>query len=173
MSHLVFEVSSEGISAMKVGVTGHQYRPSIDWSWVTHAVRSELSKLSNVEKLFSSLAIGSDQIAAEAAIGLDIPVVAVLPVDGYDGFFSGPDLANYRRLLGRCEVVHLHWNGNPERAFFEAGKFVVDKSDTLVAIWDGEHAEGLGGTGDVVEYAKPRSKMIVHINPVTQAISIL
>jgi hypothetical protein len=158
---------------MNVGVTGHQYRSTIDWSWVSHAVRVELSKLTGVTQLFSSLATGSDQIAASVALDLNIPVTAVLPLEGYDKFFSGHDLVNYRRLLGRCQTVQLHWKGSPERAFFEAGKFVVDNSDTLLAVWDGENAEGLGGTGDVVEYAKPRSKMIVHLNPITQAISIL
>jgi hypothetical protein len=158
---------------MNVGITGHQYRPSIDWSWVTRAVRAELSKLSEPRTLFCSLATGSDQIAADVAIGLQIRVVAVLPLEGYDKYFSGADLINYRRLLSRSEVVQLVWKGDPHRAFFEAGKFIIDNCDILIAVWDGEAAEGLGGTGDVVEYARPRIRKIIHINPLAQRVAIL
>jgi hypothetical protein len=31
-----------------------------------------------------------------------------------------------------------------------AGRVIVERSDTLLAVWDGEAAQGLGGTGDLV-----------------------
>jgi hypothetical protein len=158
---------------MNVGVTGHQYRPSIDWDWVARTISIELKKLSVIGKIYSSLASGSDQIAADVAIGLAIPVIAVIPFEEYHRFFSGPDLANYRRILAYCEVVQLSWKGDPHRAFFEAGKYIVDNSDTLLAIWDGKGAEGVGETGDVVEYAKQRAEKIIHINPIVQNVIIL
>ena len=34
------------------------------------------------------------------------------------------------RTLGQSEVVQLTWRGNPERAFFEAGKYIADACDT-------------------------------------------
>ena len=33
--------------------------------------------------------------------------------------------------------------------------------------WDGTASEGLGGTADVVGYAKSFGRVIIHINPVT------
>jgi hypothetical protein len=158
---------------MKVGVTGHQDREGIQWSWVKRTVRIELGKLQNVQKALSCLAGGADQVFAEAALSLSIPVVAVVPLNGYERFFDGPALANYRRLLAHCELVQLGWEGDPERAFFEAGKFVADNCDLLFAVWDGESAEGLGGTGDVVKYAKERRCAIVCINPYTKSVQII
>jgi hypothetical protein len=155
---------------MHVGVSGHQHRPGIDWSWVNRAVRSQLSNFMGATKAYSSLATGSDQVFAEAAIHLKIPVVAVLPLEGYERYFEGSDLADYRRLLAQSEVVQLGWNGDPERAFLEAGKFVVENCEVLFAIWDGEGAEGLGGTADIVAYASRLSRTIIHINPIAQRI---
>ena len=37
-------------------------------------------------------------------------------------------------------------------------------------VWDGEKAEGLGGTGDIVTYARQRGKPVVHIEPITKVV---
>jgi hypothetical protein len=153
---------------MKVGITGHQERDGIDWAWVKRAVRIELAHL-QARKALSSLAAGSDQIFAEVALDLGIPVLAILPLPGYEAFFEGAKLANYRRLLKRCECIELPSSGNAERDFFEAGKYIVDHCNVLFAIWDGGAAEGLGGTADVVAYARHGCRL-VHINPVSEQI---
>lgn len=49
-----------------------------------------------------------------------------------------------------------------EEAFYAAGKAVVDACDWLIAVWDGEPARGLGGSADVVAYARNRGK-VVHV----------
>jgi hypothetical protein len=156
---------------MKIGVTGHQERMGIQWSWVRKAVQVELSKLKNVQQALSSLAAGSDQVFAEVAISLGVPLVAIVPLEGYERFFEASALANYRKLLAHCEQVQLWWTGDPERAFFEAGKFITENCDLLFAVWDGEPAEGLGGTADVVTYAQQKRRPIVHINPCAESVS--
>jgi hypothetical protein len=155
---------------MKVGITGHQERKGIQWLWVKDTIYAALYKLGNVDKALSSLAAGSDQVFAEAALSLGIPVVAVIPLEGYEQFFKGSSLVTYRRLLSQSEPVHLKWSGDPERAFFEAGKRVVDESDLMFAVWDGEQAKGLGGTGDIVEYARQEGKPLIHIDPIAKAV---
>ncbi len=45
-----------------------------------------------------------------------------------------------------------------------AGVWMVDRSDRLVAIWDGKPAAGLGGTGDVVAYALERGIPVVRVD---------
>ena len=154
-----------------IGVSGHQRRPGIDWDWVATSLRSEIARTDLILKAFSSLAVGSDQVFADVAIGLGIAVSAVLPLEGYERYFEGKDLANYRRLLGRSERIQLNWRGDPQRAFFEAGKYVVENVDILFAIWDGEPADGLGGTADIVEYAEKKSSCkIIQIDPVQRRI---
>jgi len=156
---------------MRIGVTGHQERSGIDWQWVAQTVRAELARTGKVTKALSSLATGGDQVFANAALSLRIPVLAVLPLEGYERYFYGQGLTDYRRLLDKCESIQLAWKGDPERAFFEAGKYVVRNCDTMFAIWDGAAAEGLGGTADVVGYAQEIGKHIVHINPITREIN--
>jgi hypothetical protein len=156
---------------MQIGVTGHQERPGIDWLWVAQTVHAELARADRVTKALSSLAAGSDQVFATAALSLGIPVLAVLPLEGYERYFHGEGLANYRQLLDKCESIQLTWKGAPERAFFEAGKYVVRHCDTMFAIWDGAPAEGLGGTADIVHYAAKCGRRIIHINPLARRVN--
>ena len=49
-------------------------------------------------------------------------------------------------------------------AFFEAGKRVVDESDWLVAVWDGQPARGLGEPLHP-SYAERRGKSVEVVWP--------
>lgn len=129
---------------MQVGITGHQKRNGADWSWVETTLRDELQKLPDVTRALSSLAVGSDRIFARVAMSLGIPVLAVIPMEGYERFFTGDSRAEYGQLFGRCQVKNLMWTGENEAGFFAAGKFVADNSDSLFAVWDGEKSKGLG-----------------------------
>lgn len=56
-----------------------------------------------------------------------------------------------------------------DEAYLAAGQEVVDLTDTLLAIWDGQPARGLGGTADVVRYARSVGKRVVVIWPLGSA----
>ena len=43
--------------------------------------------------------------------------------------------------------------GERPQAYKAAGLFMLTKIDLLIAIWDGEHAAGIGGTAQIVERA--------------------
>jgi len=156
---------------MKVGVTGHQAREGIEWSWVERVVWAELIKSGRIDQAFSSLAAGTDQLFAEAALHLSIPVTAVIPLEHYEQFFKGAALADYVRLLALCDRLTLKGPADdPDKAFFAAGTFIVDSCDLLFAVWDGEPAEGFGGTADIVDYARRVHRRVLHINPITEAV---
>jgi hypothetical protein len=156
---------------MKVGVTGHQAREGIEWSWVERVVRAELIKSGRIDQAFSSLAAGTDQLFAEAALHLSIPVTAVIPLEHYEQFFEGAALTDYVRLLALCDRLTLKGpTDDPDKAFFAAGTFIVDSCDLLFAVWDGEPAEGFGGTADIVDYARRVHRRVLHINPITEAV---
>ncbi|SPP92765.1 hypothetical protein [Bradyrhizobium vignae] len=156
---------------MKVGITGHQEREGVDWGWVGETLMHELANLTGVRRAFSSLAVGSDQVFARAAMSVGIPVTAVIPVNGYDRFFAPDARAEYRRLLGMCDVTNLGWTGDDQEGFFAAGKFIVDKSDLLFAVWDGKQSKGIGGTADVVAFALAKSRRVIHIDPILQRVA--
>ena len=53
---------------------------------------------------------------------------------------------------------------DPE-CYYESGLRMLETCDVLLAVWDGEEAHGLGGTGDMVEYARHHDLPIVMVPP--------
>lgn len=160
---------------MKAGITGHQNLGSQETiQWVAETLESTIAKY-NIQQGFTSLAIGADQIFAEILRTKNIPYIAIIPSIGYEKTFQSPEhLENYQKLLqNAAEVLTLNFEKPEEKAFYEAGKEVVDRSDMVLAVWDGQPAKGLGGTGDLVEYAKSKKKRIMHFNIITKQVSEL
>lgn len=152
---------------MKLGVSGHQERDGIDWHWTADALASLIRSMHTVSTGYSSLAIGTDQLFAEIVINSGIEHVAVVPFSDYrDRFSPGLDQDRYDRLLASSTVINLALNVEDSEAFFRAGKWIVDEVDHLVAVWDGEKAEGAGGTADIVSYAFERRRPLSIIDPI-------
>jgi hypothetical protein len=160
---------------LKVGVTGHRKLgsdPGVSWFVTAECVRildrlRALGELRRVPILaYSALAIGADQLFAQAAVGLGIPLVGVVPFDDYPADFEEGEREVYDALLVRCrEVYRLPIKRRSNKAYMEAGKWLVNQSDYVVAIWDGQPAAGLGGTGDVVAYAERKGRTVFRIDP--------
>ena len=121
----------------------------------------------------TSLAIGADQIFAEVVLAQGGAIEAVIPFSDYERTFENDqDLQNYRRLLGAAAAVRiLEPSESEEAAYLRAGKLLVERSDLLLAVWDGMPGHGKGGTADIVKYAIVLHKRWVHFNPMTQTIS--
>jgi hypothetical protein len=48
-------------------------------------------------------------------------------------------------------------------AYKQAGEYVVDHCDVLIAVWDGQPARGRGGTAEVVKYAREQNRPIIRV----------
>lgn len=151
---------------MTIGVTGHQFIPRKAQNTIREGIRNHLSRIRGLRGV-CSLATGADQMFAEEIVRLGGMCFAVLPCRGYESTFTtAADLRNYRSLLaGATSVETLDFDGPSERAFLAAGHRIVDLSDQLVAVWDGEPARGLGGTADIVGYAKNVGRPVTVIWP--------
>jgi hypothetical protein len=158
---------------MKIGISGHQQREGIDWRWVRASIDRALDKHPGRHIGYSSLAVGSDQIFAQAIIGRGEDLIAVIPASDYEGCFHGSELAIYRNLKEQASIVELHFPRSNEEAFYAAGKFIVERVELLIAVWDGKHSEGFGGTADVVAYARRESRAVTHINPFSKSVEEL
>lgn len=114
----------------------------------------------------SSLAEGADRLLARLAIeklGAKLLVPLPFPVEEYSRDFATADSrGEFNSLIARADSVFLvhqkeeHVASNQDarnRQYARAGAWVVEHSQILVAIWDGQPAKGLGGTGDVVQWA--------------------
>ena len=151
---------------MRVGFTGHQGLTRETEASVRSEVTHALASFGRIEGV-CSLAEGSDQIFAECVLARDGRLIAVIPSRKYEVAFATPDsVANFHQLLAKAaEVITLDHDEPSEAAYWAAGQRVVDESDRLIAVWDGEAAGGLGGTADVVRYAKGLGKKVLVIWP--------
>jgi hypothetical protein len=159
---------------MKIGISGHQRRPGIDWTWVRREIETLLAKQGCRPHIgYSSLAAGSDQIFAQTILDRKDRLVTVVPSDDYDSCFRGRDLSSYRVLRRRSSVIKLGAKSPSEGAFYSAGMFIVDNVQLLIAVWDGKSSEGFGGTADIVEYARETVTPIAHVNPLARQVRTL
>lgn len=118
--------------------------------------------------LLSQLAKGADQMVTRIGLGLGFSLSTILPLPrrAYRTDFAGADAVAFDDLLKRSANVWrpLAGRGPRERAYALAGEATVAQSDILLAIWDGEAARGVGGTGDVVESAVRSGVPVLHLD---------
>jgi hypothetical protein len=146
-----------------LGVTGHQVIPAGAREMVVGAIRDILSEADFPLSARTSLAAGADQLFAIELLRNGGRLHVIVPSRNYEHTFStDADLALYRSLLEAADTVtRLAFEEPSEAAFLAAGKAVVDNSEMLVAVWDGKPARGLGGTADVVRYARETGKAVI------------
>ena len=154
-----------------VGVTAHRDLVADELPGLEQGLRAFFSGLradypALPLQLISPLAEGGDTLAAQVALSMGIPVIAVLPMEqsAYEQDFSDEAaVATLRDLLARAEeVIVLPRVGESthgemtadDRAlqYAQLGVFTSDHSHVLLAIWDGRTGGRMGGTGQVVHY---------------------
>jgi len=118
--------------------------------------------------VMSSLAEGADQLVAEEALQLGIPVIAPLPMPReiyVTDFETAAAREKFMTLLSQAtEVFELPvMPGNTAesivdhgddrtRQYAQLGVFLCAHCHILLALWDGKYPEKLGGTGQVVRF---------------------
>lgn len=158
---------------MILGIAGHQKLGSDEAvQWVRFTLRETIAQES-ADSGFTCLARGTDQLFAEILLEKEIPYTVVLASRNYEKTFDEQRLLeHFRFLLHRAaNVIEMDNESASEEAFFAAGRQVVDRCDCLIAVWDGLPAKGLGGTGDVVQYALSKHKKVIHIDPVKRTVT--
>lgn len=156
-----------------LGVTGHQVIPPAVRELVVRAVRDILRQAEPPLLAVSSLAAGADQLVAAELLRAGGRLHAIVPSRDYERTFTAAaDLAAFRSLLEAADAVtRLDYAEPSEEAFLAAGKRVVDDCETLIAIWDGRPARGLGGTADVVRYARASGRTVSVVWPAAPLVS--
>lgn len=150
-------------SGLRLGVTGHQDLPSEVVALVAARLDDFLADPDGVTAI-TSLARGADQVVARAVLDRGGDLEVVVPCEGYGELFVGSDASSYDELLARASsTTRLPYPEPSESAFLAAGLVVVERCDRLLAVWDGEPARGLGGTADVVAYARSIERALVRV----------
>lgn len=157
-----------------VAVTGH--RPdklggydqnAMDW---LVAVAYKSLRLLKPDAVITGMALGWDTAVAEAAVGLRIPFIAAVPFKGQERLWPEPSQDRYRALLDQAQtVVYVSPPGYAPFKMQARNRWMVDKADTVLALWDGSN----GGTGNAVRYALRQQKPLVNAWPIFQRIDDL
>ena len=147
-----------------VGVTGHRVLAERE------KVRAGIQRaLAGVRAAFpdkplavlSALAEGADRLVAQEALAAgDARLIAVLPLPVNDyiaDFATAASVDEFHDLLRSAdEVIDLAPAPTRDDAYSQAGRYILDRSDVLLGVWDGEGAHGIGGTGEIVGLARAR-----------------
>jgi hypothetical protein len=156
-----------------IGFTGHRHIP--DGPRLLESIGTVLKSLS--EKIpgrlvgYSSVAIGSDSLFAQACLRSEVPWVALLPRSESDfkTDFKESDWEKSSVLLRQAARVQTLSSAemDRDRAYLECGLLTVDEADVVMAAWDGQPARGIGGTADIVAHARSLGKPLIVVNPHT------
>ena len=120
-------------------------------------------------RMVSALADGADTIVAQAALAAGWHVDACLPFprDVYArDFETGARHDEFVALLEQVSsTFELAGSHDEASAAYEAvGRLVLEQSDIVLALWDGDQGRGRGGTSRVVADAVARHIPVIHIH---------
>jgi hypothetical protein len=116
-----------------------------------------------------TLAEGADRIVAHAGLALGADLQCPLPFLAAEYCHDFEDAASrdeFHNLLAKASAV-FQIEGSRARedeSYERVGRMVVEQSDLLIAIWDGEPAAGRGGTTQIVEEALAQHTPVVWLN---------
>jgi hypothetical protein len=161
----------EGKVSLVLAITGHRDLDPDDYSRLEVQIGNVFIELGEKYPatpllLLSGLAEGADRIAVRAAKAKAIPYIAVLPmrVDIYREDFESPSSkAEFDELLSgadRCVELQSDDKFTPgeteplkearDEQYVRLGRYLVQYSQILIAIWDGNRTTKPGGTSHVV-----------------------
>ena len=142
---------------VRFGVTGHRVLPPGIAECAMDHWRRVLPTGAGLHGV-SSLADGADQLFATHVLAAGGTLGAVLPSADYAGSLAADgSRARFEDLVrAAATVITLPCAEPSDQGYLAAGQALVDRCDHLFAVWDGLPARGLGGTADVVAYARTR-----------------
>lgn len=117
----------------------------------------------------SALAEGADRIVARQVLRRPhsrLVVPLPLPESEYiEDFHSPASRAEFSSFLKQAaDIAVMPRAATREHAYEAAGEFVLRNSDLLIALWDGQPAQGLGGTGNMIRRARERKMPIAWVH---------
>lgn len=161
---------------MRIGVTGHRTLDDPEGAAADVAIALDRilagqtvhsTDTTRVElTIVSALAEGADRVIidqARAVAPLRLEAVLPMPRNDYvNDFTSAESRGAYQALLDDAATVTEIQSS--EHGYLRAGQAIVDRSDVMIALWDGKPARGSGGTAAIVAYARKRRTPLVWIH---------
>jgi len=160
------------MAKLALGVTGHRTLAEMDriMAGVEEAVQRILEAFPGFSFcVLSSLAEGADRVLAKRLLmipGTSLRVPLPLPEEEYlKDFETHESKQEFLHLLGKAErVIEMQVKDGREEGYLAAGKYILENSDCLLTIWDGRHAQGMAGTGEIITLARQRGLPLAWIH---------
>jgi uncharacterized phage-like protein YoqJ len=156
---------------IQIAVTGHRFI-NVN-NKLTASIQEVLTKIirgfpGTDFYLLSALAEGSDQLVARIALkNREIKLIVPLPLpeERYVLDFHTADGRNtFNQIIKNAtRVITLTNNDDHDLAYDYLGNYLVEQSDILLTIWNGEISGKQGSTGEVVKKAMNAGKPIYWI----------
>ena len=157
-------LDAAGALPLVVALGGHRDLREEDVPTLEARVREALSDLRRRHPhtplvLLCSLAEGADRLGARVALALGIGLVASLPLprEEYERDFTTPaSRAEFADLLGRARdwfAVSTPPGSTREHAYARAAAYITQRSQLVIALWDGEPAHHEAGTAALARFA--------------------
>lgn len=150
---------------MIVGITGHSNLDEATAASVRDALRGHLAALDQASLVgVTCLARGADQIFADLILDLGGKLEVIAPAADYFDRVPDPDArARCDDYLAQAVSVRtLPFEHAGHDAYTAASKALVDRSELLLAVWDGSTNSG---TGEAVAYARTRDRQVAVVWP--------
>lgn len=156
---------------MKVAISGHRpdriggYAPNPKLQYVIDEMYRVIDYMNrNYEglELILGMALGTDQLAAEICLVLDIPFTAAVPFPSQEERWPESAQRTYREMLTLARHVEYVCPQYSKAAFMMRNNWMLRQADRLLAVWCGE---GKTGTGQAVRYARSIHMDVHIINP--------
>jgi hypothetical protein len=114
--------------------------------------------------------VAREAFGALAEHGVVLEAALPMPASDYlEDFPSEESRAEFEQLMGLAAEHRQLTARDPEEgderetAYQRAGRYVVDRSDVLIALWDGKPARGKGGTAEIVAYAEHHGVPVLRV----------
>ena len=129
----------------------------------------------------SGMCIGVDLWAAEEVVRLqqhypEVELIAAVPFEGQESYWSLAEKQQYRRLLEACAQVHVLSSReqaaeNAAACYRRRNIWMVDHADTVLAVYSPALADNRSGTAATVRYARRQQRRLLYIHPQTLAVT--
>lgn len=156
---------------IQIGVTGHRIlakNHNIE-NGIRQVMAAVETRYPNFEWIvYSSLAEGADCIFVYYALErLNVKLIVPLPfsLEEYSAEFTSQQNRDvFWGLYERAyQTVIMPPRPTREAAYWTASEYILDRAQLIVAIWDGQEPQGVGGTGQFVNEVRRRQMPLAWI----------
>ena len=157
---------------VRIGVTGHRFLAEI--SKLRDGIDQALTRIAQTYpdepwSVVSSLAEGADRLVVQRVLVArpEARLIVPLPLaisEYVKDFTSGQSRAEFEDLLAQAaEVIDPPEVTSRSEGYWLAGRKMLERSDVLIALWDGQDSQGQGGTGEMVAIARQKKLQLAWV----------